>query len=364
MIETKAKCLILIFITFTFSTSCRQAAKNREKPGILTTDMLGRKVRIPEKIENIVALNAGMLRLITWLDASEKIFGIEYNETRRQVPYLFAHPELRDRTVIGTGNTPEPELLAALAPDVIFSTYITRAEADKLQSRTKIPVLAIKYGNFDDETDTLFKTLQYLGEILHRQERAGFLIEYVSQTIRDLNLRMSVIPESQKQDVYIGGIAYRGSHGITSTEPRYPPFRFLNLKNVADQLGNVMTSEKDILFNAFIDKEQLIEWNPHTIFLDMSSNTYINGKLDEPWTKVLAANKNKQIFTVFPYNWYTINYSTLLVNAYFIGKLLYPEQFTDIDPENKADEIYKTILGKPVYNDMVNKFGKCRRLGI
>jgi hypothetical protein len=31
----------------------------------------------------------------------------------------------------------------------------------------------------------------------------------------------------RREKVYIGGVAHRGAHGITSTEPDYAPFRFV-----------------------------------------------------------------------------------------------------------------------------------------
>lgn len=324
--------------------------------------MLGREVQIPEKVNRIVALNAGMLRLITWLDATDLVCGIEYNERRRDVPYLFAHPELRDKPVIGTGNVPDPELLAALKPDVIFSTYISATVANQLQSRTGIPVIGIQYGNFDDEIDTVFSALKYLGNLLGKSQRAEMLTGYIKSTIDDLETRTASVPESDQPLAYIGGIAYRGSHGITSTEPRYPPFRFLRSKNAASSLGAVMTSSRDVLLNAFIDKEQLIEWDPEFIFLDMSGNIFTTESGEDEWRSVLSAEKTGNIYTVFPYNWYTINYSTILVDAYFIGEILYPERFTDVDPSVKAREIYKTILGRDVYDDMVKKFGECRKI--
>lgn len=362
MTWSKLRLIIPVFLPLFILSGCGPSANPIKKQMIETTDMSGRKVMIPEKVERIVALNPGMLRLIAWLDATDMVCGIEYNETRRIAPYLFAHPELREKNVIGTGNAPDPELLAALAPDIIFSTYITRAEADIMQSRTGIPVLAIQYGNFDNEIDTVYQALKYLGKILHREKRAEYLTGYIQETIRDLNARTSGVTQSKNPRVYVGGISYRGSHGITSTEPRYPPFRFLNTANVASSLGLVMTSQKDNLQNAFIDKEQLIEWDPDFIFLDMSSNTYKNGLMDEPWIDVLKATKNGQIFTVYPYNWYTINYSTILVNAYFIGRTLYPDNFMDVKTEEKADEIYRAILGKPVYNDMLSHFGEFTNL--
>ena len=344
---------ILVILIFSACFGCSH--KTIEKTGgKQVTDMLGRDVMVPEKSTKIVALNAGMLRLITWLDATEYICAIEGNEKKRQVPYLYAHPEIRDLPIIGTGNDPEPELLAAATPDLILSTYITAGEADNLQQKTGIPVLAVKYGNFDNEIDTVFKTLTYLGEILDRQERANQLISYIRSIITDLGQRTNNL---MSPTVYAGGIAYRGSHGITSTEPRYPSFHFLHSKNVAASLDPVMTSPRDMMLNAFIDKEQLIEWNPDYIFLDAGSLFALKEQmLQERWLEILNAFKNQNVYSVLPYNWYSTNYSTILVNSYFIGKVLYPEAFSDVDPVEKGHEIYEFIFGTSVFGEMQQRY--------
>jgi iron complex transport system substrate-binding protein len=48
------------------------------------------------------------------------------------------------------------------------------------------------------------------------------------------------------------------------------------------------------------------------------------------------------------------------VDAYFVGKTVYPERFEDIDPRIKADEIYTMFVGKPVF-DQLN--ANCNNLG-
>ena len=37
--------------------------------------------------------------------------------------------------------------------------------------------------------------------------------------------------------------------------------------------------------------------------------------------------------------YYSTNIDTVIANAYYIGKVLYPDEFRDIDPAEKADEI-------------------------
>lgn len=337
--------------------SCSSSYHKTPETGISFTDMQGREVIVPANPQKIVALNAGTLRLITWLDATDLICAVEGNESQRSVPYLYAHPELREKPVIGSGNLYDMELLTAAAPDLIISTYLTHADAEELQTRTRIPVVAIDYGNFDDDTATVFKTLHLLGDLLHRTQRAREVTAFIRNTLKGLNQRTAAISAEKRPRVYAGGIAWRGSHGITSTEPRFPAFRLVNADNVAQTLPPVWRAGNQTVQNAFIDKEQLILWNPEYIFLDASAATL---KLsDEPWISILDAVKQQKIYSLWPYNWYTTNYSTILVNSYYIGKLLYPEQFTDLDPEQKAREIYKIILGADVVDEMQQKFGAC-----
>jgi hypothetical protein len=43
--------------------------------------------------------------------------------------------------------------------------------------------------------------------------------------------------------------------------------------------------------------------------------------------------------------YYNTNIELALLNAYFVGKSLYPDRFKDINMEEKAGEIMKTFLG-------------------
>ncbi|HOQ14486.1 MAG TPA: iron ABC transporter substrate-binding protein, partial [Bacillota bacterium] len=54
---------------------------------------------------------------------------------------------------------------------------------------------------------------------------------------------------------------------------------------------------------------------------------------------------------------YATNIDTAIADAYYIGMILYPEQFKDVDPAKKADEIYKLLLGKEIYTQMAKDFG-------
>ena len=67
--------------------------------------------------------------------------------------------------------------------------------------------------------------------------------------------------------------------------------------------------------------------------------------------------QNGKIYAQMPYNYYNTNIDTAIADAYYLGKILYPAAFADVDPEQKADEIYQALLGHPVYAQMAADFG-------
>ena len=346
----------------TLLASCSIPPNEKQKALRLITDAAGREVMIPDSIESIIALRSGALRLLVYMESTDRVIAVEGNEKKRSVPYLFAHPELRELPVVGAGNLAEPELLASYNPDVIICTYLSSGEADELQQKTGVPVIVINYADFNENRQNFYKTLEFLGKILGNESRADNLITYIEISIADLKKR-SRAAEPKHKDVYVGGIAYRGAHGIASTEPQYAPFAMLGAKNTAGKLGEVTSSPKAWLENAFIDIEQLIKWDPDIIFLDAAGRSVWEEDLQRnALQSSLTALKNQQVYSVLPHNWYTINYENILCNAFFIGKVLYPEEFEDIEIREKCNEIYGMFLGTSVYDNMMEKFEAYRRV--
>ena len=318
-------------------------------------DLAGRTVRIPNRIQKIVAIESGALRLAVYLGATEMVAGVEEIEkTSLTRPYILAHPELAKLPSIGPFHGGDAELITVSQPDVIFWTYTTKGKADALQEKTGIPVIALNYGDLGAHKGQFYQSLRLMGEIIHREERAIQIIDYLEKIIADLDKRTK--NNRYQKPVYIGGVSYKGAHGITSTEPMYPCFEFINVPNVAAGID---------LEHAFIDKEQLISWDPALIFIDAGGAALVKREL-KPGA-VLAQNlravKSGRLYQVFPYNNYTTNYETVLANTYYIGKILYPDSFSDVNPEKKADDIFRFFLGKTVYAEMEKLYGGFQKVG-
>lgn len=343
------------------------SAVNEDAGKIKITDMLGREVEVPKDIRTICPLKWGSTRIIVYLNASDKIVGIsefEKNKGMDVLPYLIAHPEFKNLSIIQTGMSPNVEEIVKLKPDVIIASYYTIEEADKLQKQTGIPVVVIKPGlgakeyiNYSDNNNDFYKSLRLVAKILHKEDRAEEVIKYIKNTVKDLNERTKDIPDDKKPKVYIGGLSKHGSFGITSTQIKYPPFILVNAKNVASEINSKSNTVQ-------VSKERLIAWNPDVIFIDEVNLNLVIKDLKKPEYKQITAVKNGEIYGVFPYPRYGLNHEIVLANAYYVGKVLYPDKFKDINPEEKADEIFAFFVGKPVYNTMKERLGGYKKLEI
>ncbi len=346
-----ATIVVFLFAGYAVFISCGNTSNNNIE-GRLITDSSGRKVVIPDTVGSVIALKSGAMRLLSYMELTHLVSHIEGSEQRRTVPYLFANPHLRDLPVIGVGNNYDTELLTAAHSDIIVATYMTSFEADRLQRITLTPVVLLDYGNLGDEIDNLFGSISLLGEIFHRSDRSDTLVKYISGTLEECRMRALRTTEISER-VYIGGVAYSGSHGITSTEPDYPPFKVLSIQHIAE--GKVREEKRNALSHEvlFIDSEQLIEWNPEIIFLDVAGSQIWKGEIaQDVMRSSLSALGSGRVYTLLPYNWNSTNYENLLCNVWYIGSVLMPSAFGDIDYSTKSREIYNFIYGRDIWDEV------------
>jgi iron complex transport system substrate-binding protein len=326
------------------------------------TDAARREVKLPDRIERVICSGAGCLRLLTYLQAQNLIVAVDDIEKRRPPfdarPYALANPQFKEYPLFGEfRGYDNPELIMALNPhpQVIFKTFSTMGhDPEKLQKKTSLPVVVLEYGDLSSHRSSFYQTLRLMGKIVDKEKRAEEIISFFESNIKGLSDRTKNIPE--RKTCYVGGIAFKGPHGFQSTEPDYPPFLFIHVRNMAYDPLLKGKGQSDIA------KEKIIEWDPEILFLDLSTlqmGDKAGGLFElrtDPAYQALTAVKQGRVYGVLPYNWYAQNFGSILANAYSIGKLLYPHRFQDIDPAAKADEIYTFLVGKPVFREMDRMF--------
>lgn len=333
------------------------------------TDVAGRTVQVPTQVNKVVGTGCSA-REIVYLNASDKMVGIEQIESNstggwgNQLPYTIANPELMSLPVVGDAskNVVNYEKIIELDPDVIFAG--NPQQADSIQDKTGIPTVVTYVGavGTSEQMDKYEKSLKMMGDILGKEERAEKLIKYINSSEEDLAKRTNKVNSDKK--VYLAGQAFYGTHGITSTNPYYPPFVMLNASNVASEINDTNATIHAIQ----IDKEQLINWNPDMIFVEGGSIAMIeNDTAKNKEYQNIKAIKSSNVYGVLSYCLYSYNKDEMFANAYYIGKVLYPEQFKDVDPEEKANEIFMEFnggSGGSVYNKLKTQYGGFRQLNL
>lgn len=367
MKQTLSAILLLVALLVSMLSACGAAGESAVET-VTVTDMLGRQVEVPADVTRVVAIGPGALRLYVYAGNLDYIVGVEGMETGdvSGKPYMLANPDLAKLPIIGQGgpnNAPDPEKLLTAEPQVIFSAYASEtAAADELQQKTGIPVVVLSYGGFGVTSifdEKIQGSLKLVGQIIGDDTKAQAAIDFIVSAQQDLDARTKDIADADKPTVYVGGLGSKGTHGIESTQAKYALLDVIHAKNIVDE-----TSESG---GMMIDKEKLLEWNPAFIFIDQGGYPLVveDYQKNPDFYNSLSAVTDGKVYSQLPYNYYSTNIDTAIADAYYIGTVIYPEAFADIDPAQKADEIYQALVGQALYGKMVEKFGgfKALKLG-
>ena len=340
--------------------SCGNHTRTNKQNLRIVEDALQRKVGIPDTIRQIVCIRSSAIRLVTYAGGAPLICGVEEQETRpNEFTHLYAHPELATKPIIGPGMGGDPELIMATHPDVIFMSSTTYGDADALQQKTGIPVFTVEYGDLGKNRPIFYNSLRLIANVLHTESQTDSLIGFIDRQIANLKDRTRKADHSRR--VYVGGISYKGQKGITSTDPYYAAFRFLEINNVASELDSTYVSP---ITGTYIDWEKLIDWNPDVIFVDVGGWSLVQEDLKKHSgiNELLNAYRNREIYTLWPYNNHHSNFDVMLVNAWYAGKVLFPEQFSDISMRDKTNEIMSKFVGASIADSLSRQWGNYRNI--
>ncbi|OKY77299.1 MAG: ABC-type Fe(3+)-hydroxamate transport system periplasmic component [Candidatus Methanohalarchaeum thermophilum] len=345
-----------VLATLTPLSGCLKGEnKENEENMVKITDAFGREVEIPEKVDEIVGVGAGALRLITYIKCTDRVVGVEQFEKDDPSNRLYIHsnPELLDKPSIGPQHGGAPSLILEQDPDLVIKTNSTAKDCNTLQSNTGIPVVGVGYGDLTRTKNRLYNNLEFMGKILDKRERANEVIQYIKDTISGLEDRTKDIPEEEKPTAYIGGVNFKGSYGIRGTELAYAPFKFINAKNVAKGQGKEHIQ---------VYKEKILQWDPDYLFVDEGGYNLVMENLRQPEFQDLTAIKEGNVYAVLPQSYYHHMHATVLSNSYYIGKIIYPDRFEDIDIKQKSNQIFEKLVGKPVYHEIKQDFGGYKKI--
>ena len=325
------------------------------------TDAAGRVAEILANSHNIAVTGAGSSRLIAYLEAVDQLSATDFydNENKQERatdirPYAIAYDELYTMQNVGSaGGSADAETILKIAPDyILYATGTTPqdsvAAADELQEKTGIPVILFVSTDPVMNEELFAENLRMLGTILGKEERAEELLSAIDEIKLDLKERAAKSTAEEKS-IYVGGVAWKGSHGFDWTAPTYLPYIFLDISNPAAGASNAGGAQ--------IAKEQIIAWNPDVLLVDLATLIAAGGGSiyelsTDPSYNAMDAVQDGNVYAVLPYTSMGTNVETALVDAYYLGTILYPDTFADIDLAEKTNEIFTLFVGENVFDHL------------
>ena len=352
--------LILLLGSVALLGASPQAEQTEGPDTVTITDMRGREVSVPQEVNSVIALGAGSLRLLAYMDAADRVIAVEdAGHGREKTEYKFFHlatyriayPELSDLPSIGSAENHEG--IIAADPDLIISSTVDGGELDQLQRVLDIPVFAVNVDLELDDTQLFHEQLRKLGKVLNRRARAAELIDGIDAALADLEARSARVEEPRR--AYAGGMMYYGPADLFRTTGDYLPFDLTGTENVmpTNPAGNrqpYMTSLED-----------LIAADPQYVFIDAANiNLSKSGFLEHRGIleEQVTAFAERNVYTTLVYKYYGTNWENQLINIYFAGGVMYPRLYEDISIEAKAEEIWELFFNVPLEYAQVTKLQK------
>ena len=314
----------------------------------IITDSMDRNVEIPYSVERIVCVGVGALRYTCYVGGADRVVGVEDYETKPGMSRLYNYVNFdlfQNLPVTGTNGELFVEEIINVDPQVIVMSSYASQDPDELSQKTGIPVVVVP-GSDTTLDEKAYVTIRILGELYQLEDRAEDLTAYLKSIQKDLDNRTASIAEDAKPTCYVGGVSFKGHHGFEGTEAYYGPFELIHAKNLANTTGQTGA------FN--IDVEQILSWDPEIIFLDFNGMNLINEDYaaHPDFYKALTAVQEGKVYSQISFRSSASNLETALADAYYAACVMYPQQFQDIDPVEKAGEIFTKLLGSNPYHDL------------
>lgn len=277
--------------------------------------------------------------------------------------FIERFPELKHTTVLGDvlKDAVSAESVVALKPDlVILNTYMKQRSSKGLERLEKagVPILYLK---FDDPFRDPQSSIRLLGKVLNKEQRANEAADWVDAQLANV-LPLQDTLSGKVPSIYMEAGTY-GASQYGNTFGSNEQGNMANWASVMNQLccRNVASGSVTGMYGlGVIRPEYLLSQNPDIVIFTGAHWTAFPDSLKLGYfAKREAAQSSLRSFTERP-GWPDIpavkngqvygihtrfgSHITSFVAAQQLSKWLYPEQFSQLDPEANLRQFHQKFL--------------------
>jgi len=301
------------------------------------TDSAGRNITIYKPIKRVVVFNSETVETMRSLNASDKIVGV----CKYAIQNDLFFSEFKNLTNVGSVWSPNYEEVLKCQPDTVF-LYATVSvsycdEIEKTLKELDPSITVIRFDCF--KPSSYAEEVRKLGYILEREEEAEDLIDFYESFLRQIYDKVEDIPEENRTRVYIE--AWRPYHTAGNGSGWHEKVELVGGYNIFSDFSGYFD----------VDAEEVARRNPDVIIriAKEEGGYYTNDvtELSDLRDEIMNRSELSGVSAVKNRRVYVISTDILggvrhFVGMGYIAKWLYPEMFSDLNPE----EIHRQYLAE------------------
>jgi len=329
--------LVVLLMVFGIISGCLSSPFTSDLKGpessdnsVLFTDSTNKSVSLPHPAERIVTVNADTVETLIVLGAGDKIVGVTDNVAKN--PQFMSH--LPNAKNIGDSGNPNIELISSLHPDVIV---VMSSAPEGL--KTWLTGMNFTLATFNCYIlSDLRSSVRELGTMTGRSESAGKYLLLFEKYDLLISTRIGNTSTDQQPRVYfeIGSdytAAGKGSGGSAL-------LRHIRATNIAEELPTPWPK---------VSPEWIVNNNPDVIIKTVHTYSGDEEGFPELYDGIKARGGFSGIRAVQNERVYVMSSNILygprgIIGQLYLGKILYPDQFSDIDPDEVLYQYAKDYM--------------------
>lgn len=288
---------------------------------IVITDGLGNELTFSSPPQRIAVAGADIATVLLMIGAQGQVIGV--GESVKKDPQISSY--YFEKESLGESSTPNPEKIVSLKPDLILVYASSQPSNIENIKKTGIPI-----GYFDCyKQNRLFDDIVTLGKITGKETQANELADYIKKITSLVTQKIKDIQPSERVSVYFEIGDYTAAANQSGGD------------YVITTAGGKNIAESTAIQWVKVTPEWIIYQNPEVII----KNVYIESgeNLESIRNQIINRSGFSSVRAVQSGRVYAFN-SDILYGAQscialiYVAKILYPELFSDINPDQYLDD--------------------------
>lgn len=326
------------------------------------TDVTGRTVEIPKKVDRVLLGEGRMLYTMALLDKEDPtkyIVGwqgeLKGSDPNGYAAYLKKYPNIKNIPLIGQTSeaSVNPETVISLKPDLAIFGIAGHGPSVKNPLVEKLHKLGVPVVFIDFRQHPMKNTIpsiEILGKVLHKEEAAQKYITFYKKHLDRIQERVAKIPEDQRKKVFIEMLPEIKSPNCCHTAGKGNFGEFIeaagghniaadNLPAVIGEvsLEYVLTQNPDVYLMSGTGTNEAMQGLKEGLGVTKDEAAKSLKRLTErTGVNALDAVKDGNTHGIW-HNFYNSPYNIIAIEAF--AKAFYPDLFKDVDLQESFNEL-------------------------